>query len=599
MKYLTILLIFCTFTASTVGQVIYADDFESYNVDDQIVQSNGQYWETFGDGYDIILDPKISNQQSLSGDNSLNFNEMNDAVLRISDTAFTEGRFKISYSMFVDSSSQVNVAILSDTLFNFFAYLNLINFDVKGNAKFKNRTFLYPQNLWFSISMIIDLDENLVTLNFNDEEILTLPYILDSDLPSEVKNISGINIYGFGSNGNANNFYVDDIRIEKISKPDFSWILEAVETADRKIDLSWSSVPNSVNYHIYNGSRMIGSTMDTNWTIIQPYPQEYDFQIRSLQDDEGYHFSPSIGLDFAGGKSRDFVLYELATYKDCVACNYSLVNMMTLIDSGYNIGAILYREGSFDSIQTPDGVARNDYYNAIDFPVVHLDGEKVNEYYLPILSNQVRNSLERRVLYDMNVQLHRKLNGDFKVKILIEELFQYYEGVRKLRIALTESDLIPDFILFGNSDFVLRKMYPDADGITLELEDGTWNHELEFDLPSHYILENCELVVFLQDEDSKDVLTGAKIKLSDAIVAVNEVLSESVDVFPNPCTDYFELQGLQKGTASIQSLNGQTVMNFDILGDNQKVDVGALQAGAYVLNIETPEGLVVKKFIKK
>lgn len=84
-----------------------------------------------------------------------------------------------------------------------------------------------------------------------------------------------------------------------------------------------------------------------------------------------------------------------------------------------------------------------------------------------------------------------------------------------------------------------------------------------------------------------------------AVLGTSELYSSTTDLIisPNPTTDYLQI----KSKTDISNIE-----IFDITGrkvnavlNNDKVDVRNLQAGSYIINIETKEGKKTKKFIKK
>lgn len=73
-----------------------------------------------------------------------------------------------------------------------------------------------------------------------------------------------------------------------------------------------------------------------------------------------------------------------------------------------------------------------------------------------------------------------------------------------------------------------------------------------------------------------------------------------LNIYPNPANDVLnitsELATIQ--TVSIVDLNGRTVKQFEVNNTNSQINVSDLNAGVYMLNIQSEEGKTVKKFIK-
>lgn len=69
----------------------------------------------------------------------------------------------------------------------------------------------------------------------------------------------------------------------------------------------------------------------------------------------------------------------------------------------------------------------------------------------------------------------------------------------------------------------------------------------------------------------------------------------TVDVFPNPSTDFIKISTIDAfKSATIYSLNGQEILT----STNQKIDVHALENGVYFISIATSKGIVTVRFVK-
>lgn len=92
--------------------------------------------------------------------------------------------------------------------------------------------------------------------------------------------------------------------------------------------------------------------------------------------------------------------------------------------------------------------------------------------------------------------------------------------------------------------------------------------------------------------DDFKVTTTGTLGISEASKTSN--LSS---VYPNPVSDVLNIKSNSKiSSVEIFDISGKK-MNADLNGD--KVHVGNLNAGSYIINIETKEGKTTEKFIKK
>ncbi|MDR6524764.1 hypothetical protein J2787_000134 [Chryseobacterium rhizosphaerae] len=95
--------------------------------------------------------------------------------------------------------------------------------------------------------------------------------------------------------------------------------------------------------------------------------------------------------------------------------------------------------------------------------------------------------------------------------------------------------------------------------------------------------------------DNVNVMYGNSATLGTADVSVSA--KAPVSVYPNPVSDVLTIKAEAKiNKVEIFDMSGRKI-NVDI--NNDKVNVGGLNAGSYIINIETKDGKTTEKFIKK
>jgi hypothetical protein len=112
----------------------------------------------------------------------------------------------------------------------------------------------------------------------------------------------------------------------------------------------------------------------------------------------------------------------------------------------------------------------------------------------------------------------------------------------------------------------------------------------------------------LRDAASNIVATGGQFGSSekkawstDASSAINNVLAEGINVYPNPSRGVFNVEIPNVGTAEITivTLAGQRVFSTTSDQPVVKVDLSDLAAGMYMVRVKTDSGLAVKKITKE
>ena len=84
-----------------------------------------------------------------------------------------------------------------------------------------------------------------------------------------------------------------------------------------------------------------------------------------------------------------------------------------------------------------------------------------------------------------------------------------------------------------------------------------------------------------------------------AHTALPTMATESVNIYPNPVTEGFYINGLKgTGTLTFTDLSGKVLLTKQI-NSNDYVSVGYLPKGVYVIRIITTNGTIERKVLKK
>ncbi len=100
------------------------------------------------------------------------------------------------------------------------------------------------------------------------------------------------------------------------------------------------------------------------------------------------------------------------------------------------------------------------------------------------------------------------------------------------------------------------------------------------------------------------IYTISQIVKPAALTGIEEgAFAKQVTVYPNPAVDYLQIENksnlLPVMTVSILDLHGRLIEKRPNVGENEKIKVGNLQNGLYLLKIETEEETTIKQFIKQ
>jgi len=230
---------------------------------------------------------------------------------------------------------------------------------------------------------------------------------------------------------------------------------------------------------------------------------------------------------------RDMVLLEIGTGTWCQYCPGASMGAHDLLTNGKDVAVIKNHNG--DSFTNSYSNARNTYYGISGYPTAVFDGVEyvvggsntVSMYttYLPIYeSRTVKNSA-------YSVEIYGDNNGlDYSLTIRVTKLANVPASYSNLvlHLALTESDIPFNWqgqTIVHNAQ---RLMAPNELGTALDFSSSnTVDINLNFTMNAAWVVDNCELVSFIQNLDGKEILQGTKVAIPDLSVLPVELTSFS------------------------------------------------------------------------
>ncbi|MBE9492338.1 MAG: T9SS type A sorting domain-containing protein [Bacteroidetes bacterium] len=212
---------------------------------------------------------------------------------------------------------------------------------------------------------------------------------------------------------------------------------------------------------------------------------------------------------------REMVVLEIGTGTWCPYCPGAAMGADDLVSNGHDVAVIEYHNG--DDYTNTASNARNNYYNVPGYPTANFDGtltyvggsasQSLYPTYLP------RYNQRKSINSSFTIDIEGESSGliDFNIDITVIKVASFSGGNLVLQVAVTESH-IPKFWQGMNElNFVERMMVPNHIGTSLDFSgNDTINLNFIFSLEEGWDTENCELVVFIQDNSTKEIQQGAK-----------------------------------------------------------------------------------------
>ena len=214
---------------------------------------------------------------------------------------------------------------------------------------------------------------------------------------------------------------------------------------------------------------------------------------------------------------RNLVIVELSTGTWCQYVPGAEMGVNDLAANGCKIGAIAYHNG--DPFANNASNARNTYYNITGYPTAHFDGV------LEVVGGDHTQSMYASYLpkYDQRIAVPSSFKVDltfshvgnnYTVNAQVIKLASYTGSNLVFQLVLTESDIVYSWQGQSQLNFVERLMVPDQNGTALDFSTGdTINLVETFTMNSSWTPENCELVAFIQDNSSKEIMQSIKRRL--------------------------------------------------------------------------------------
>ncbi|MFO8144207.1 MAG: Omp28-related outer membrane protein [Candidatus Syntrophosphaera sp.] len=232
---------------------------------------------------------------------------------------------------------------------------------------------------------------------------------------------------------------------------------------------------------------------------------------------------------------RNLVVVEVATGTWCGYCPGAAMGCHDLLDNGHAVAIVKNHNG--DSFANTYSNARNSFYGVTGYPTAYFDG--LNPVVGGSSNQSMYSSYLPRVTARLNVESHYNISAlgsqdgdEYSVMVTVTKPEADTNTNVKLHAVLTESNI--PFTWFNQTtvENVNRLMIPDQNGTAITLGTGeSTSVNLTFTPNASWNLANCEMVFFLQNMTSKEILQGVKYDLP-ALVGAYPVSHETID-FPD------------------------------------------------------------------
>lgn len=198
--------------------------------------------------------------------------------------------------------------------------------------------------------------------------------------------------------------------------------------------------------------------------------------------------------------------------------------------------------------------ARNSYNGVCAYPTTkfdgvlsHVGGGSTSLYSLFLSKVEQRNAVMSD--FTINLSFEHLSGNDYHATAVVENVGGYTGSNIVLQLVVTESDLNINWGIGDDVNSVNRLMIPNQNGTALDFSGGDIQTiERDFTMQGYWVKDNCELIAFVQDNSSKEILQAtlvsmeaAEYNLDAALVSLSgvpemlcqDVLSPTVEIKNN------------------------------------------------------------------
>ncbi len=595
------------------------DNFDSYTAGNHFVQQAGSPWTTWSNAPGGSEDPYVSNAHARSAPNSVVIANNNDLVLVVND--LTTGRYALSFYALIESGKIGYFNALQDFAGSNSKWGMQVYFKSGGNGVLdangaSTGQFSFNYDEWIPVDLYVDLDQNLATLVINGTEVYTWPWNKGAFGENDLLKLDAFNFYGWtGDNNNeTSGLYMDDLSFASLTTTlDAPQSLTATLN-NGNIDLNWTASATTPTYYsvFRNGEMIANNITDTFYVDPNVYPGDYTYQVRAFYDGEGYSGATNnADVTVPGGVDRDFVLIEEFTEVNCYYCPGAAIGIDEMVSNGDNIAPIAYHtqwQGS-DEFYTSTTDTRVSYYGVTGTPTVQTDGsydQKVGGNHTQSLYSVYQPIYEDRIAHKAVYKLHATVTPNdavnYTATIKVNQYSDYFPGNKSLFVAITETDINRSWQGLSKVNFTLRKMIPGNTGNSVSFANAVDSAEYTFDFTvdtAAWNLNNCDVVVFLQDDNSKEVMQTITFPLP-VVTAVDYRTAPKFRIYPNPANDKFVIKNARGYHYEIVNIVGKTEQSGTVQSSNlQTIDIAHLPSGVYFVKLSKDNNTQITKLLKK
>jgi len=298
---------------------VFFDNFDSYTVGNFVACSNPTGWTTWSNAPCGAEDALVSNEFAYSGTNSAKIITNDDLVKKFGTTAFTSGKYKISFRAYIPAGK----AGYFNTLATFAGSNSSWGLDVYFNTTGVCSVFAgsttaitsatYPIAAWFLVEHIVDLTANQSQLIVNGVSVHTWQWTLGSTGSGCPLTLDATDLFGATAN---DVMYVDNYTLENLTVVPVELTSFTATTNNRNVNLNWSTATeiNNQGFEIerrlsegqfitighVNGNGTTTERKEYSFTDAGVQSGSYAYRLKQIDFDGTFEYSSVVEIEVLG-----------------------------------------------------------------------------------------------------------------------------------------------------------------------------------------------------------------------------------------------------------------------------------------------------------
>jgi hypothetical protein len=311
---------------------------------------------------------------------------------------------------------------------------------------------------------------------------------------------------------------------------------------------------------------------------------------------------------------KQYVLLEIGTGTWCTYCPGAAMGADDLVQNGHQVAVVENHNG--DPYAYTASNARNTYYGITGYPTAIFDGYKrlvggdhsVSLYtsYLPIYQSEYA----IKTAFGITIGEGQRVGNIYNLSVIVDRFGEtpFANSNLVLHLALTQSHIMVNWQGQNHLEFVNRAMVPDASGTPVDLQTVnqvtvpltfTYNPAWGGNLVTDY-----ELVAWVQDLNTKEVVDAEKVNLQSILVGVNEHGNDQAGmrIYPNPVRSILTVETMQSAgnsTLSVFNISGQEVLTQQVVSTKTQLELSDFAKGVYTIRLLQNDRVEVRKIVKE